>query len=187
MPRSALLGLIFVSSSLAMGCSEPVPAAARGAAYVAFSTLGQCNVGKPHNGRIGFVNTQEVLDLAQDTVAGARLFCSISGSGTFSVEGFMTLGTTHIEYKINEISNANDSEANAALGSLAYSHVETVNQYVSPTETPCEFWVNTNNGQGVQSGEMWVEFKCAEIKAASINSTCGISVGSTLTMADCEE
>ncbi len=185
--RSLLVGSV-VASSLAVGCSEPVALPASGASVVSFNGSsaggGTCRVGAQFNSRIGYVTTEEVRTVVQDNEAGSTLYCSVSGSSTFQVTGFMDVQGTHLEFSIDAISAANNS-GDPAKGSVSFANVNTVKTYASPVDRPCDFWFE-GKGQGVKEGEIWAQFECPVIRNSATDSDCHIAKSSIVVMKDCE-
>jgi len=195
--RLVVTTVAMISAVSATGCSEAVPPASEGAVIGNFSTASagqcgqepdttpcQCNI-ELHNMQVGFAHASDAgqITFVKDGDGGARVFCSVAPAGSgFEAQGVIESGANLLEFKVN-LSGAN-TEDNKAPGSVAYRTVYTVDQFQSPAETPCNFWVSTE--QEVTAGRMWVQWECAEVLDASAGRGCKIGQ-STLAMQNCDQ
>jgi hypothetical protein len=174
-----------------VGCSEPVPPAAEGASIVFWRGSGTgggtCRVQEVHQGRIGYADASELRDLRRDAEGGASINCAIGGSGTFNVDGQMSLDGMSLHVTINGI-GPGTTEADPALGAISYANVPTSGKpYVSTQDEPCRFWFAPDTQQEVAAGRLWVQFGCSQIIDASSDSSCGIENNSTIALQNCDQ
>lgn len=182
------LAIVVAFSSL--GCSEAVPLASEGAYSVSFLQVStsedKCIVGN-HNAQVGGVTSVALDALVKDTVAGARIQCSVTAKdGGFSAAGLIEdTNANHLDFTIPLI-NIGASEANPAFGTVGFRSATTQNTYRSAGDKPCKFWFSSDVEQ-IDSGRIWVSFSCEAINDPGHDSSCQVSQGSVLAMQNCDQ
>jgi hypothetical protein len=177
--------LVLLAGAVA-SCSEAVPPAAQGAFTLSFQGMGTggkaCKIAG-HNSSVGHATPSLLDKLEEDTVAGARIYCSVTGEGAFDVEATITMAGHFLEIAAAGVKQSATSDA-PATGSASFASPDTVVQYVSPTNAPCSFWFTKD--QQIAAGRAWMELKCDQIAHAGTDSSCAISAG-TVAIQNCEQ
>jgi hypothetical protein len=189
--RLASLGLRIgvIPLAIAAGsCSDPVPQTARGAWTVSWNDPGvDCNVAG-HNTKVGDVDDSHKNTVVIDGEAGAEVQCSVTGSGTFTVDAHARLSgpLRYLQISIPGIAPGTTVDK-AAKGTVAYANSTqpgTAGEtYVSPQDNACEFYF-ANGNQTVDAGKIWVTFTCPAMVNGS--DTCAITRGYAL-FEDCDD
>lgn len=133
----------------AMGCSDSVPPSAGAGLRLQISSAGSCpanpaqddDVGKPapDHGR----NT--VGGLIYDGEQGVRASCTVSGEGSFEING--TIRAPNVAFSIL---NGTIGSDNAGTGNISFS-----TQSISVNSTPCSLTAHE-----VGAGKLWASFQC---------------------------
>ncbi len=167
----------FSASALAAlsGCSSSPPAVQEGGFTVylsAGSDPSECEISESSRSQPSETppSASSTGILASDGVAGAVVTCSVTGSGPYQVNAALTLGPDALNIFINSLA-ADASATSPATGSVSYQSDATVATYLSTS--PCNFWF-ANSLEGVDPGQVWVSFSCAQIANASAGSTCAL-------------
>jgi hypothetical protein len=157
--------------ALGTGCSDAVPPIPRGAYSVAFSDPGvECQVAG-HGNAVGEVSDSTKQKLYSNGEDGAEVECSVVGSGSFNATGKIYKGGSILQISIGSIA-ASATAAAPAIGSVSFASEKTQASYNS---NECQFYFVPNTDEGVDSGKLWVAFKCPTI--TSEQSVCKIDVG----------
>lgn len=156
MPRFALLAIPALLALLS-GCSDPVPPIPEGGFEVQFQNPGggQCNINS-HNVKMGIVNAAARSELIADG-NGASVSCGVSAS-SISASAFQNPNSLTID--VGSITPEATIDA-PATGVLSYASGTTAGVFVSPPETPCNFYFE--DGQTIQAGDVWVSFDCPTV------------------------
>lgn len=176
---SHLLAATFALGSAALagvaGCSDPVPPTPQGAFQATFiSDSSACGIAG-HNTAIGAVTSSTKDKVLVSGIDGAEISCTVSGSGTFSVQGKITQGGQGLEINIPKITAAASKE-NPVTGSVNYASTKTSGTvFSSTTDTPCNFYFSDNH-EGVASGRVWITFDCPKVIQGTMK-TCKIGPG----------
>jgi len=183
--------LAMVSAAVgSVGCSDPVPPASEGAFSLVFQqpNPSACHIAL-HNIGIGKATEAEVKDLAKDTVGGAQIYCSVvDNGGAFDLFGVMTLGVTHLDFQVGNVTAA-ATDADPAVGTLSYSSGDTAGAtYSSAPGNGCHFYFNAAEKKELAAGKVWMSFGCPEVQDPAHNSTsCAIADHSTIAMQNCDK
>jgi hypothetical protein len=176
------LGLpLMAVALLAAGCSDnppPPPQAAWSISFVDVAPVGENCSTAGHNKMVGDVNDRERRTLIVDSVGGADIRCTVTGSSSFRVSDTVAL----FEAKSLSISIAsitkNAREMSPVPGSILYSSEVTGGDgFQPPGDSPCNFYFTEGTPQGVGAGKIWVSFKCPELIGDGATQTCQISQG----------
>jgi len=153
-----------------------------------FSSIGTggdpCKIA-PHNAQIGHTDATANTELKKDTLGGAQIFCRVIDSGgQFEAQGYLDLGATHLDFRVNNIS-MDATDGAPALGAVSYRSVDTIQLYSSPGDAPCEFYFS--GAQEIAAGRVWMQFSCPQVANAGTGSSCAIATGSTIAMQNCDQ
>ncbi|MFO0762004.1 MAG: hypothetical protein U0359_36525 [Byssovorax sp.] len=159
----------------AAGCSDPVPPTPQGAFQVTFvSDSAECGIAG-HNTAVGAVTSTTKDKVLVSGTEGADVECTVSGSGTFSVQAKITQNGQGLEINIPKLT-ASASKDNPATGSVNYASLKTSGTaFSSATDTPCKFYF-TSSSEGVASGRVWITFDCPKIVQGTMK-TCKLGPG----------
>jgi len=170
MLRVASLAFPLVAFAFLGGCSDPVPPTPQGAFSVQFSDTGMnCSIAS-HRSEAGLVDASTKEKVLIDGMEGAKVSCSVSGSGPFDVSAQIVLGSDGITLSIPAI-NAGATVDSPAKGALSFFSDRTAGDAFSSSS--CNFYFKEGTGQGVASGKLWVSFACPEVIEST--NTCGIT------------
>ncbi len=163
---------------LGFGCSDPAPPTPRGAFTLNFADPGASCTIRGHRAYLGEVNEIEKTRVVADGESSAKVSCSVSGSGTFSVYANARNAQTAQEVTINIAAITPGATEDApATGSVAFNSAESSGKvFVSDPKDPCRFWFEPDSDQGVDAGKIWVAFYCPTMKSDQ-NSGCRIVNG----------
>lgn len=178
MRLAALALLPLPALAFAAGCSDPVPPSPNAAWSVSFIDPGLDCAIKGHNEQVGQVDSHKKPTVVTDGIDGAEVQCTVKGDGTYSVDGRARHKGRALSVKIASISSSATEEAPAA-GIVSYSSANTAGDpYVSPPDTPCQFYFVKGSNEGVAKGKVWAAFKCPLVE--SEGSLCEITQGYVL-------
>lgn len=169
---------------LVAGCEDPPPPTPSAAFNVQFSQVGGggCSIGS-HQVKMGTVEASGEPKLVTSGAENTESECSITKSGaafniTANLDGEATLGIT-----ITGMA-ADASEASPADGTVTFASTGTAgNVFRSPTDAPCKFWIDADNGQYLKDGEAWLTFECLDLTNGM--NTCAANT-SYVALKNCE-
>lgn len=192
MSMTKRMGVLLVAAAAgSLGCSDPVPPASEGAFSLVFQQLGtggqNCRIGL-HNISMGKADEAEVKDLIKDTIGGAQIFCSVvDKGGAFDVFGFMTLGVTHLDFQVDNVSSG-ATDVDPAVGTLSYASADTAGAtYSSAPGNGCHFYFNAAQQQELAAGKAWMSFGCPQVQDPGVGSSCAIADHSTIAIQNCDK
>lgn len=162
-----------LAAALFNGCADPVPQVPDGAWFV--STIQDdptaCHIAA-HNDQVGDVNASERLAVETDGLKGAQISCTVSGSGTYSVNALATKDGSTLNIVIPKIT-AKATQDSPAAGAVTYQSPKTVATYSGS----CNFYFTPNTPETVAEGKIWVSFSCDGLVAGESMSTCPVKQG----------
>lgn len=170
---SLVLGLVGLAG--AAGCSDPVPPTPQGAFQATFvSDSAMCGIAG-HNTAVGAVSSSTKDKVIVSGTDGADVECTVSGSGTFSVQAKISQAGQGLEINIPKLT-AGATKDNPATGSVNYASAKTSGTVFSSTaDAPCNFYFSSDS-QGVASGRVWITFDCPKVVQGTMK-TCKIGPG----------
>jgi hypothetical protein len=159
---AATFVLGFAALAGAAGCSDPVPPTPQGAFQATFVSNSSACMIAGHNTAVGAVTSSTKDKVLVSGIDGADVECTVSGSGTFSVQAKISQGGQGLEINIPKLT-AGATKDNPATGSVNYASLKTSGTvFSSTTDTPCSFYFSDNH-EGVASGRVWITFDCPKI------------------------
>ncbi len=172
---AATFVLGFAALAGAAGCSDPVPPTPQGAFQATFvSDSASCMIAG-HNTAVGAVTSSTKDKVLVSGIDGADIECTVSGSGTFSVQAKITQNGQGLEINIPKLT-AGATKDSPATGSVNYASAKTSGTvFTSTTDTPCNFYFSDDQ-QGVASGRVWITFDCPKVIQGTMK-TCKIGPG----------
>jgi hypothetical protein len=120
-------------------------------------------------GEVGEVTETTIVVRELDGSMGAQVDCSVTGAGPYAVKATASKNAYSLEILIPSITAA-ASATSPASGSVYYQSGGTIALYSSPS---CDFWFSQSE-QGVDPGQIWVNFSCATLSDSSTQSTCSL-------------
>ncbi len=172
MLRVACLAFPLVAFALLGGCSDPVPPTPQGAFQVNFSDNGAaCSIAS-HRTEVGEIDASTRTTIVVDGVTDAKVSCTVSGAGPFSVSGKVQLGSDLLNIVIPAISPG-ATEMSPATGGVSFISFRTQDVYQAGGDMPCNYYFTEGTGQGVAAGKIWVSFVCPMVFEG--DKTCGIA------------
>lgn len=148
---------------LSAGCEDTPPPNPAGAFYIDFRDTGaECGLAS-HEAEMGVVGSSGDPELVANLDGGAEVSCTVeAASGGFRVSAELD-DAPNLRVNVPVISSENTAD-NPADGSATYASTDTGGDvYASPTDTPCKFWIDAEDGQFVRAGEAWLSFECDAI------------------------
>ena len=175
---AALGSSAILLSSAITGCSDTTPAPEKGGYDVEFAHLPACNP-PAHNAAVGTgtgtLSSTDPNAVATDGTDEASIDCTVSGSGTFSVDASALQKGNVLHVIIDSISTKNTTN-NPAKGSASFASPSTSGtSYANPANKPCTFWLEDGTKETVDTGRIWASFACEEVDSGM--SMCGLSNG----------
>jgi len=153
-----------------LGCGDDPPPPPQGAFSVTFIDDGPegsegCAL-KGHNTQVGKVTSTTKDHLLKTNEEGAEIECSVTGSGSFTIDGNIFQGAAYLSVTLSGLkSRANGGPTLEAPfgGTVAYSSPDTAAETYSTAETPCNFYFGEGTNQDVAAGRVWMTFNCPEL------------------------
>jgi hypothetical protein len=157
------------------GCSDPVPPTPQGAFQATFISDSSACMIAGHNTAVGAVTSNTKDKVLVSGTEGADIECTVSGSGTFSVQAKISQNGQGLEINIPKLTAA-ASKDSPATGSVNYASSKTSGTVFSSTaDTPCNFYFSSDS-EGVASGRVWITFDCPKVIQGTMK-TCKIGPG----------
>jgi hypothetical protein len=172
----------------ALGCSDPVPAAAAVGLRLNLTQSASCAANNALNDDIG--NPPPDKDrLSADPKKGRPVFdgegglraqCTVSGSGPFTIGANVSSGS--VSFGITQ-GTMSATGAGSALMSFSSAAIGTS---ISAT-TPCSLTaVPTSEGPGIKAGAVWATFSCSNLtQSSSPNINC--SANGEILLENCDQ
>lgn len=176
--RFALAAFAAAALATLAGCSNPIPVSPRGAFYLQTSQPPGCSIFGNHVG-VGDLSTTTVKERLLDGTnckngVCASVDCTVAGTKTFSVDGFIAdpaISGAYFEVHIPAITS-DATEDSPAKGTGKFSAEWTA---YSSFQGECDFFLTGE--EAVATGKAWMSFTCDSLAYSDGHSSCPVTVG----------